>query len=290
MVDFEWYRSFIAIYKHNSVSEAAKSRIMTQPAMSQHLASLEAEVGEQLFSRAKRRLTPTERGKQLYSQLAPLIESLEEATMELKSPLPPTLKVMRVGASPAMFIERILKQLSRPDLSIISHLGTADELLELLKEDRVDLILTSKKFLSPGIEYVRFIDESFVVVAPAGTEVPNTVKLKEREQWLSEQRWISYGLELPIIRRYWREHFKKRPLINPVHIIPSLHLILCAIEEGAGLSLLPTYILEHFKQNEQRWEIVFPDMLIHNELLIGYKSKNKHSLEITEFMKTIKLV
>lgn len=290
MVDFEWYRSFIAIYKHNSVSEAAKSRIMTQPAMSQHLASLEAEVGEQLFSRAKRRLTPTERGKQLYSQLAPLIESLEEATMELKSPLPPTLKVMRVGASPAMFIERILKQLSRPDLSIISHLGTADELLELLKEDRVDLILTSKKFLSPGIEYVRFMDESFVVVAPAGTEVPNTVKLKEREQWLSEQRWISYGLELPIIRRYWREHFKKRPLINPVHIIPSLHLILCAIEEGAGLSLLPTYILEHFKQNEQRWEIVFPDMVIHNELLIGYKSKNKHSLEITEFMKTIKLV
>lgn len=290
MVDFEWYRSFIAIYKHNSVSEAAKSRIMTQPAMSQHLASLEAEVGEQLFSRAKRSLTPTERGKQLYSQLAPLIESLEEATMELKSPLPPTLKVMRVGASPAMFIERILKQLSRPDLSIISHLGTADELLELLKEDRVDLILTSKKLLSPGIEYVRFMDETFVVVAPAGTDVPNTVKLKEREQWLSEQRWISYGLELPIIRRYWREHFKKRPLIKPVHIIPSLHLILCAIEEGAGLSLLPTYILEHFKQNEQRWEFVFADMVIHNELLIGYKSKNKHSLEIKEFMETIKLV
>lgn len=46
MVDFEWYRSFIAIYKHNSLSEAAKARIMTQPAMSQHLSALEAEVGE----------------------------------------------------------------------------------------------------------------------------------------------------------------------------------------------------------------------------------------------------
>ncbi|WP_042161165.1 LysR family transcriptional regulator [Paenibacillus gorillae] len=288
MVDFEWYRSFIAIFKHNSVSEAAKSRIMTQPAMSQHLASLEAEVGEQLFTRANRRLSPTERGKQLYSQLAPLIESLEEATMELKSPLPPTMKVMRVGASPAMFIERIVKQLTQPDLSIITYFGMADQLLELLKEDKVDLIMTSKKIPSPGIEYVKFLEERFVVIAPAGIEVPEAVTLKEREQWLSEQRWISYGLELPIIRGYWREYFKKRPLIKPTHVIPSLHLILRAIEEGAGLSLLPTYMLEHFKQDEQRWKLVFEDLAIHNDLLLGYHSKNKHSLELNEFIDTIK--
>lgn len=55
MVDFEWYRSFVSIYKHGSVSEAARTRMMTQPAMSQHLASLEAEVGEPLFTRAPRK-------------------------------------------------------------------------------------------------------------------------------------------------------------------------------------------------------------------------------------------
>ncbi|MGK4301762.1 helix-turn-helix domain-containing protein, partial [Klebsiella pneumoniae] len=60
LVDFEWYRSFCAIYKHLSLSEAAKSRIMTQPAMSQHLAALEAEVGEALFIRTSRKIVPTE--------------------------------------------------------------------------------------------------------------------------------------------------------------------------------------------------------------------------------------
>lgn len=63
MVDFEWYRSFCTIYKHNSVSEAAKARMMTQPAMSQHLAALEAEVGEDLFIRTSRKMFPTERGR-----------------------------------------------------------------------------------------------------------------------------------------------------------------------------------------------------------------------------------
>ncbi|WP_419178458.1 LysR family transcriptional regulator [Brevibacillus brevis] len=71
MVDFEWYRSFISIYKHSSVSEAARTRMMTQPATSQHLASLEAEVGEPLFTRAPRKMIPTERGKALYTQVVP---------------------------------------------------------------------------------------------------------------------------------------------------------------------------------------------------------------------------
>ncbi|WP_082866847.1 LysR family transcriptional regulator [Paenibacillus elgii] len=61
--------------------------MMTQPAIIQHLASLEAEAGESFFIRTSRKIIPTERGKQLYSQLAPLIESLEETTMAL-NPFP----------------------------------------------------------------------------------------------------------------------------------------------------------------------------------------------------------
>lgn len=85
MIDFEWYRSFVSIYRHNSVSEAAKSRFMTQPAMSQHLASLEAEVGEKLFVRMARKMIPTERGKLLYSEAAPLVEALEKVSADLKT-------------------------------------------------------------------------------------------------------------------------------------------------------------------------------------------------------------
>jgi Transcriptional regulator len=60
LVDFEWYRSFAYIYKYHSVSEAAKTRIMTQPAMSQHLAALETEVGG-AFVRQNRTENDTDR-------------------------------------------------------------------------------------------------------------------------------------------------------------------------------------------------------------------------------------
>lgn len=287
MVDFEWYRSFIAIYKYNSVSEAAKIRMMTQPAMSQHLASLEAEVGEQLFSRKTRKLAPTERGKQLYSHLLPHIEALEEMTMGLKLHLSPMMKSIKIGTTQEIFIEKVMSGLSLMGMNTITYFGDAEQLLELLKEEHVDVIITTMKFSTPGIEYVRLMEEHFVVVAPFNTVVPELTLLNEMESWLSEQRWISYGLELPIIREYWKDFFKKEPIINPVHVIPSLQLILKAIAKEEGFSLLPTCLLQQHGVKEARWKIVFEHMTIRNELLIGFKSKHKHVFIINEFIKSV---
>ncbi|WP_248924764.1 LysR family transcriptional regulator [Paenibacillus hamazuiensis] len=285
MVDFEWYRSFIAIYKHNSVSEAAKTRMMTQPAMSQHLSALEAEVGEPLFTRTSRKLTPTERGKELYSQVAPLIERLEETTVSLKAASLPTLKVIRIGTAHEFYCENILPRLNELNMCTVSYFGTADQLLEILKEDKADIIFTSKKFIAPGIEYVKLYDEEFAVVAPAHMEVPDTDRPTDIEQWLCAQKWISYGLELPIIRRLWRQHFQKRPLIKPVHVIPNLHMILRAIENGSGISVLPTYLL---RQPNEKAKIILEQLKVTNELYIAYQMKHKHLQEMGRIVKIIR--
>ncbi|MGN7760805.1 LysR family transcriptional regulator [Paenibacillus sp. 22594] len=286
MIDFEWYRSFCMIYKYNSVSEAAKVRMMTQPAMSQHLASLEAEVGEVLFNRTSRKIVPTERGKQLYSQLAPLIESLEETTVNFKMASLPSLTFIKLGTAHEFYTEKVLPQLHKSNSSVISNLGTADQLLELLKEDKLDLIVTSQKVPTPGIEYQSFMDEEFVIVAPMHYKIPDIVSLEHSESWLSSQNWISYGLDLPIIRRIWREHFKKRPVIRPIHIIPNLHMILKAIENGMGLSVLPTYLLRNL--DEEKIKVLFPELRVNNELFFAYKLKDKQLPQIHEMMTIIR--
>jgi DNA-binding transcriptional LysR family regulator len=283
MVDFEWYRSFIYIYKYKSVTEAAKARIMTQPGMSQHLASLEAEVGELLFHRTTRKMVPTERGKELYTQLAPLIESLEETSLSLQTATVPTNSIIRIGSAIEYYDEYILPELTKLKSCTISHFGTADQLIELLKEDKVEIVITSKKFQEPGIEYVELCDEEFVIVGPATLNPPLGIDLESKEKWLLSQKWISYGLELPIIRRLWREHFKKRPIIKTHHIIPNLHLILKSIEMGLGISLIPTYIWSNSK-NTNKAKVLFEELKVTNKLWIAYKTKNKNLPQI-RFMK-----
>jgi DNA-binding transcriptional LysR family regulator len=69
MVNLEWYRTFKAIYKTGTLTEAADTLFISQPGVSLHLSSLEAYVGYKLFDRTGRRMIPTERGKVLYNAI-----------------------------------------------------------------------------------------------------------------------------------------------------------------------------------------------------------------------------
>lgn len=76
----------------------AKARHMTQPALSQHLAALEAEAGAPLFIRRPLRMVPIERGIALYNQVAPAVDRLERTTSELRGGTAET--VVRLGGPP----------------------------------------------------------------------------------------------------------------------------------------------------------------------------------------------
>lgn len=289
MASFEWYRSFISIYKHSSVSEAAKTRMMTQPAMSQHLAALEAEVGEPLFTRASRKMVPTERGKELYTQLVPLIESLEETTLSFKAVSSPTLPIVKIGTAQEFFRERIAPYLGSFNMRVLAYYGFAAYILELLMEDKVDIIVTSQKFSAPGVEYLHYVEEEFVVVAPYYyDDEPDSNDLKLLEAWLCSQTWLSYGLELPIIRRFWRENFQKRPQMKPEHVLPDLHIILSAIEHGAGISLLPTYMLANALQTN-KVKIICEPYKVTNDLYLAYKIKNRNIPNLKMMIEALKV-
>ncbi|UKS27104.1 LysR family transcriptional regulator [Paenibacillus sp. HWE-109] len=287
MVDFEWYRSFISIYKHNSVSEAARTRLMTQPAMSQHLAALEAYIGEPLFIRTSRKIFPTERGKELYTQVAPLVEALEETTRNFNASSSPKLPVVRIGASAELFKEKIAPYLGDFNLRVIAQYGVAAHILELLSEEKLDLIVTSQKLSAPGVEYIPYFQEEFVVVASSDFDDRGLEGHAHPEKWLCLQNWITYGQELPIIRRFWREHFHKRPQLQPVYVLPDLHAILTAIEHKAGISILPTYMLGSALE-ANKVKIVAGSYRVTNDLYIAYKLKNRNLPHVKALIEALK--
>ncbi|MDG4657340.1 LysR family transcriptional regulator [Ectobacillus antri] len=286
MIDFEWYRSFISIYQHRSVSGAAKARILTQPAMSQHLAALEAEVGEPLFIRAPRKMIPTDKGKELYSKLVPLIESLEKATLEIRhASYDVAVPVIRIGSPGEYFTKNALQKIKHLNIRYTVQFGVAGELLELLQRDEVDFIISPQKSQTPGITYTQLEDERFVVVVPPDYTV-DYKGITEIEAWLKEQRWLSYGLELPIIRRYWQTHFGKRPDFQPFHVMPDLRAILEAIENGMGISVLPTYLIEE-SIRLRKVKIMFQHLHVHNIIYAGYKTEMKDDPVISQLIQSL---
>ncbi|MEM5017993.1 LysR family transcriptional regulator [Metabacillus indicus] len=284
MIDFEWYRSFISIYQHRSVSGAAKARILTQPAMSQHLAALEAEVGEPLFTRAPRKMIPTEKGKELYTKLVPLIENLEKMTLSIRytSASASSAPLIRIGSPTEYFTKAALAKLSVMDIRMSVHFDVAPVLLDALQKDETDLILTTQKVQVAGIDYEKIEDEQFVLVAPDDYPEP-----EETEDWMKGQKWLSYGLELPIIRRFFRVHFGKRPEVQPHCVFPDLRTILEGIELGMGISVLPEYLIKD-SLHAGKIKILFPERKVENTIFAAYKVENKDNPYLGEVLKVLK--
>jgi DNA-binding transcriptional LysR family regulator len=71
-------------------------------------------------------------------------------------------------------------------------------------------------------------------------------------------------------------------------VLPDLHVALTAIEHGAGISLLPTYMLASPLQ-ANKIKIICEPYKVANDLFFAYKIKNKNMPQIKkliEFLQT----
>ncbi|MFV0295464.1 MAG: LysR family transcriptional regulator, partial [Hyphomicrobiaceae bacterium] len=72
-------RTFVVVYRQRSLTSAAKELGLTQPAVSQHIASLEAQLERPLFTRHSRGITPTIIADELAADVSEKLELAEAA-------------------------------------------------------------------------------------------------------------------------------------------------------------------------------------------------------------------
>jgi len=284
MVNLEWYRSFVEVYRVGTVSRAGQVLHLTQPTVSQHIAALESALGYPLFQRMPRRMLPTDEGKRLYTQVAAAIEKLE---LIAKRKLPAdTPKIIRLGTPQEFFAERLLNQLPQAEnLLYRVRFGLTQNLIEQLLEGQLDAVVATQKIARSQLEYQLVAEESFWLVAPPETVIPISpeilrVELTSLEQWIRTQPLIAYGDDLPIIRRFWQVVFGRRLDIIPKLVLPDLRLIRSAITSGFGFSVLPDYLCEEMVAAKALTLILKPTNAVTNQLWLAYRKSKRQSQPI----------
>lgn len=278
MVDLEWYRSFVAVYRSGTVSGAAQARFMTQPGVSQHLAALERALSVTLFMRAPRRMIPTKEGAALYTRVADAIERLESVT-EGDGALRGEQR-LRLGAPSEFFTERILPRITLDERTrYVVRFGVLRDLLMELLSMELDVIVATQRGERANIEYRPLFEERFWLVGPPGSTPPNereTQRGSTFAQWCVNQPWIAYGPELPIIRWFWRQVFGYRLDLAPRLILPDLRAIRTAVENGVGLSVLPDYLCQSWVADGRLALLLEPDRAVTNDLWLAFRKADQH--------------
>lgn len=244
MADTELLRSFLAVYRAGSVTDAACHRGISQPAVSQQLAALERIVGARLFTRGSSGVAPTQRGRELYARVTGPLEALEQVLSELRGPheTPPGRPV-RFGSSPEFFAAVVLPRLAGTELLVTATFGSEESLLALLDRGELDLAVTSTTPPRRAMRASPIGAKRFTLVAAPGAAPPRPLgSVKELADWLVTQPWASYSLELPITRRFWQTVLGRPFTARPRLVAPDLRAVLRAVELGLGVSLLPTFV------------------------------------------------
>ena len=140
--DLDWnlYRTFLAVMRTGSLSSAARQLGMTQPSISRHVDMLEAAFGVDLFVRTQRGLDPTD----LARELLPHVEALASATAVLERVASgrsdDVAGAVRLSASETVGVEVLPPILARlrqahPQLIIAIELVLTDIAEDLLKRE-----------------------------------------------------------------------------------------------------------------------------------------------------------
>lgn len=145
MVNLELYRVFYAVAKCGSLTKAAEELYISQPAVSQSIKQIEAQLGGTVFNRTHRGMELSETGgKQLFTiveQALKLLDSAEIRFNELKN----TAKgVVRICASDTVINHYLLPYINQyhrkyPDVKILITNTTSQEAVDILKQGRADL-------------------------------------------------------------------------------------------------------------------------------------------------------
>ncbi len=241
MIPFRQLTYIVAVADCGSISAAAESLAISQPAISAAIKKVEEEYQLKLFVRERpHRVVLTPVGRRFIAQARRLLENAQEFDDEARNLRQSLRGVVEVGCffpTAAFIIPILLKGLrSRGfDISIRVHEADLDELNNMLTQGTIEVALTYNMYPSPGIEFESLIEAPPYVLLPKDDPLSTLPAISLNQ--LADRDMV--GLNLPLTQQFFLSLFSQlnlRPRIK--HQAKSYELVRSLVAAGEGYALL----------------------------------------------------
>lgn len=258
-VNYESYKIFYYVAKYQSISKAADSLLISQPAVSYQIKTLEETLGITLFVRTKRGVTLTDEGKVLFSYIEKGVESFingENAITNLKNL---DYGNIRIGASTTVsknvlmpYLEEFHKQYPNIEINITNNL--TENLLKELRNGNLDMLLLNlpmKETKDLKIEKVMDVQDIFVTNNNFYQKISGKINLNELNNYP-----LLFQKKPSNTRQYLEQYLKD----NNVSLIPkmeivSYNLIMDFLKIGFGIGYATKEFIKNELNNNELYEL-----------------------------------
>ena len=174
-IDERHLAQLAAVVEAGSVTAGAARLHLTQPAVSRTLSALERRIGEPLFVKGRRPLRPTLLGASLAAHGARVLAASRLASETLERHRRGDAGLVRIGGTPFFMDALVGPMIARfqreaPDVRVEQGYGYTEELVALVRDDRLDLALCPIDLLEPGsgLRFVELLPGRNVVACRTG--------------------------------------------------------------------------------------------------------------------------
>ena len=258
---------FIKTAEYGSITRVAKVFYISQPAVSNAIAKLEADLGVKLFFRDKRNgLILTDAGNKILT-LAKQMEDIDNriyqtACME-KNMMGGRLRIAVLTSLVSTILSKALKKYHQlyPKIDIEIKEGTPSEIFKMTEEHSVDFAVSCSPF--GNFDAVTLLHDRMMAIFPPGSTDKNSVDLGNPPDMLiinkpAYETILDYTVGKDDIR------FKKKIIVQNAET--AIHMV----EDGVGVGLISEYTLNTLAGSLKKYpvtpDIVFEIGLFANDL------------------------
>lgn len=257
-MDLRQLRYFVGIVESGSVTRAARQLFIAQPALSQQLSKLEAEVGRTLLHRSAKGVVPTDNGLALYHHARIMLRQMEQALSIARKDSGQVQGVVSLGLPTTMLNAMglpLVRQIRRNYPGILLNVveGLSGQIEQMMRLGQLDLAVLFALDALPEITAVELLEEELFVLLPEHGALVDAGCRALRLQEVSRLPLIlptgSHGL-----RRRVCVEFERRGLVPKVVAeIDSVALLKACVQDGMGATIQPMSALIEAGQRQAGW-------------------------------------
>jgi LysR family transcriptional regulator, regulatory protein for tcuABC len=243
-VDTRQLRYFVQVVESGSFSKASRQLFIVQPALSQHVARLEEEVGKPLLIRSVRGVVPTGNGRALYHHAKFILRQLDEAVLIARQEFISVRGRVALGLAPSTSCVLglpLLRQLKQhyPGILLNIVVGLPGHLDERARQSQLDVAILFSKTAANELTFEFLLEEDVLVMLPANSQLVPAGKKSLTIEEVASLPLVLSSMHHNIRRRIMIEFERARLEANVVAEIDSLELVMRYVAQGGGATLQP---------------------------------------------------
>jgi DNA-binding transcriptional LysR family regulator/predicted ATPase len=230
-------RAFAAVARAGSFSRAAETLYVSQPAVSKHVAALEAELARKLVVRDRRGATLTPAGHLLadYVLRAEALLANGRRALAAGTEETGTLALAASGVPGNYLLPELLARFKQrhPGVSVALKLSTSAGALELARAHQAELAIVGGFVVPPELEAEPLVDDEIVLVGP-----PHLAGRRLRPRDLEGLTWISReegsATKAAVEAARWQLGIHQPETLE----LPSWEAVKRAVASGGGIAAI----------------------------------------------------